>query len=73
MGMTAANVVTMKKKVAGLRADLSVKKFLIEFIEAMSVMDNASSDQTAGDSGSVTAGASSEALTVKDGLITNIA
>jgi len=72
MGMTAANVITMKKKVAGLNTDTSVKKFLNEFIDALSVMDNADSGQVAGASGSVTAGASSEALTVSDGLITAI-
>jgi hypothetical protein len=70
MGMTAANVVTMKKKIAGLNTDQSVKKFLNEFIDALALMDNAASDQTAGISGSVTAGASSEGLTVVDGLIT---
>ena len=73
MGMTAANVVTMKKKVAGLNTDIAVKKFLNEFLDALAVMDNAASDQTAGASGSVSAGAGSEALTVVDGLITVIA
>ena len=72
MGMTAANVVTLKKKVAHLNADTSVRKFLIEFIDAIAVMDNADSSQTAGASGTVTAGGSSEALTVSDGLITAI-
>ena len=72
MGMTAANVVTMKKKIAGLNTDQSVKKFMSEFIDQLAVMDNADSSQTAGASGTVTAGASSETLTVVDGLITVI-
>ncbi len=73
MGMTAANVVTMKKKVAGLNANQSLKKFMNEFIDAMAVMDNAASDQTAGATGAVQGAGSSEALTVVDGLITVIA
>lgn len=72
MGLTTGNVTTLKKKVSMLNVDQKVKKFLVEFIEALKSMDNASSDQTAGETGSVTAGASSEALTVKDGLITSI-
>ncbi len=51
----------------------SLKKFMNEFIDAMAVMDNAASDQTAGATGAVQGAGSSEALTVVDGLITVIA